>query len=196
MHEIERTAGQTRYRIIQTIATKELGFNRLLGQLGMANHRLRRELRNLEDEGYLRKRTRGKVEQSEKPHRGRPEEPYTLTEKATKFLAGVKELKEFESNKRNRLQQWLRGEITQEECFELPRSIYDQLGLQPPTVDEKRKKALEISAEYIEALPPNRIVLIETFDGPPFVRLCFRRKPEYIIREEPKHGILVARATL
>lgn len=181
---VERTIGQTGYELLQIVAAKEVGFNRLLSQLHMNNHTLRKELQKLEKEGYVEKRPRKEFEQRSGP--GRPEEPYRLTEKGTKYFAVIKELEDLGPLHLRIVPTDGRPAVTYEQYVEKRRKAYDQLGIPFPTAKEIREENLDFFADQVRNLHPNVIMLIETLNGEP--RCTVLMKPFYVVKKEKLEG--------
>jgi len=175
---IERTVGEVGHKIIQTLARREVGFNALLEQLRINNHRLRSELAELVKKNYIR---RQKPEQYER-RRGRPEEPYNLTEKGTEYVKAEKELRGICTTL---LTDLASEKITEEEWNRRHSDAYLRIGVDPPTKAENREEEIASISQHITKIlhASSMILVIETNRNGTY-RIFYLGKPPYALQED------------
>lgn len=152
-----RTLSDSHENILQLLAKQEDGFNGLMKRTTISNHPLRRILRELEAEGYIRKLQRKEPQQ----HSGHPVEPYSLTEKAKQYFRVIEEVRTLRARL---LHEVVTERITRMDQHQTLQSEYKRLGVTPPTWQETLRSGLEELSQQIQKLGPNTIMLVKTYD--------------------------------
>jgi DNA-binding HxlR family transcriptional regulator len=171
-------------RILQFLVRHTAGRNQIMEELKISNHPLEKKLDELCKEGYITKTKTPPL------GRGRPTEPYVLTEKGTRYLKRLDALQLFKEIEQVMDAAVGRGDISFDEYLAALEDASKSLGilLAPHTPPESSEMDLEKIAEEVDKVQPNKIVLIDVGNGQ-YGAMQVLFKKAFRLREERK-GLL------